>query len=77
MGMVGHPVTFKLRTWRRNHGLSQADAAAKLGVARRTWHLWEHGARIPEPDNLLALVQITGGAIEANDFYRMPEKSAA
>jgi DNA-binding XRE family transcriptional regulator len=77
--MSASNVTFKLRTWRRNNGLSQAGAAARIGVARRTWHLWENASTIPAPEHMARLVDLTEGAIEPNDFYRptLDRKDAA
>lgn len=75
--MTGRTITYKLRSWRRSNQLSQAMAAEKLGVARRTWHQWERGAVVPGPEHMVRLVQVTGGAIEPNDFYPLPQKDAA
>lgn len=78
--MASHPVTYKLRAWRRNAQMSQDAAAAAIGVARRTWHLWENGKTIPGPEHMAALVVLTGGAVEPNDFYRTraaPRQDAA
>lgn len=79
--MTQSPITFKLRNWRRQHELSQAEAAARMGVARRTWHQWERAIVIPGPDHMAALHKLTGGEVEPNDFYDLsepqPEKDAA
>ena len=34
--------------WRKREGLSQSDAAARFGVARKTWGRWETGERMPD-----------------------------
>lgn len=67
-------VTYKLRNWRRLNQLSQADAASKMQVARRTWHQWERGAVVPGPEHMVNLVRLCGGAIEPNDFYDVPQR---
>jgi DNA-binding transcriptional regulator YiaG len=33
--------------WRKRHTLTQAAAAAALGVPHRTWQDWEYGRRKP------------------------------
>lgn len=75
--MTTAPIRYKLRNWRRLQGLSQAEAAEKLGVARRTWHQWEQGAIVPGPANMIELVTLTGGAVQPNDFYELPSLRAA
>lgn len=67
--MSAASVTYKLRNWRRVNQLSQADAAEKMRVARRTWHQWERGTVIPGPEHMVKLVHLCDGAIEPNDFY--------
>lgn len=74
--MAVAPIRYKLRTWRRNQQLSQAAAAEQLGVARRTWHQWEQGAVIPGPNHMIALVDLTNGEIQPNDFYELPRLTA-
>lgn len=75
--MANAPIRYKLRNWRRQQGLSQQQAAELLGVARRTWHQWEQAAIVPGPANMIELVQLTGGAVQPNDFYELPAISAA
>lgn len=71
------PITFKLRNWRRLHDLSQADAAKKMNVARKSWHQWERGAVVPGPEHMVNLVKLTEGAIQPNDFYLISDSEAA
>lgn len=70
-------IRYKLKNWRRQHDLSQAAAAARVGVARRTWHKWEHGAMVPGPARMAALLELTCGALEPNDFYPSAKTEAA
>lgn len=62
---------WKLKTWRRMNNLTQAQAAARMGVARRTWNKWERGSFVPGPLLMAKLVQMTGHAVEPNDFYQL------
>jgi transcriptional regulator with XRE-family HTH domain len=75
--MTSLSITYKLRNWRRQQGLSQAEAAEKMSVARRTWHQWERGTVVPGPEHMVKLVHLTQSAIEPNDFYALPAQSAA
>jgi transcriptional regulator with XRE-family HTH domain len=48
-----------LAAWRSEHGLSQSQAAAALGVSVRTLQGWELGRRMPYPKLLeLACKQV-------------------
>jgi len=65
-----------LRQWRAQHDLSQEDAAVKVGVVRKTWHQWESGDAIPKREAMAALYLLTGGAVQPNDFYALPDLGA-
>ncbi|WP_327195952.1 helix-turn-helix transcriptional regulator [Novosphingobium capsulatum] len=67
--MTSQTITYKLRNWRRQHGLSQAAAAQRMNVARRTWHQWERGTVIPRAEHIRALMNLTAGAVAADDFF--------
>ena len=46
---------------RRFHKLTQREAAAKIGVDRRTWQHWEEGKYAPSYDSCVALTRAFGG----------------
>ena len=48
----------KLRTLRREKGLSQEELAAMVGVSRQALSKWEAGQSRPELDKLLALSDV-------------------
>ena len=52
--------------------MSQASAAARIGVARRTWHQWEQGSVIPGAAHMIELYLLTAGDVVPNDFYPLP-----
>ena len=52
----GGPFAELVLTWRKERGLSQAKAAAALGIHCRTFQDWEYGRRKPSG---LALELIT------------------
>jgi transcriptional regulator with XRE-family HTH domain len=43
------PVAEPMAAYRALHGLTQAQAAARLGVAQERWSRWETGAVWPDP----------------------------
>ena len=45
-----------LRSWRGLTGLSQPQAAARLGVPYKSWEKWEQGTRTPRGRNRRMLV---------------------
>jgi DNA-binding XRE family transcriptional regulator len=45
---AGRPWKVRLREWRERSGLTQADAAAKLGASLRTYVYWEAGKYDPD-----------------------------
>lgn len=75
--MATAPIRYKLRNWRRNEGLTQADAAAQFGVARRTWNQWEQAIAIPGAGHMVELVRFTHGQVQPNDFYALPQGELA
>lgn len=70
------PSKWKMRGWRRDQGLTQGQAGELAGVTRKTWHEWETGKTRPSGDQMERLYQVTGGAIEPNDFYNLPPVAA-
>lgn len=63
--------TMRLKLFRREHGLTEAQAAAKFDTTRMTWRRWEGGKMVPGPAHMIALY--AAGVAEPNDFYDLPE----
>lgn len=61
-----------LRKWREAQGLSVVAAAAMVPVARQTWHSWERFATVPPQRFMLRLAEISGGVLQPNHFYILP-----
>lgn len=65
-----------LDQYRKSNRLSLAALAAQLGASHATvvrrWCLpLEHPqSMIPSPQFMLRIVDLTGGAVQPNDFYR-------
>lgn len=53
--MKPKPITAELRRWRTARHLTQAQAAAKLGVTHRTLENWEQGTSAPRGLALAAI----------------------
>ena len=49
-----------IRRWRRERDYSQENAANMLGVSATTWSHWETGRRLPTPQLLYLLRDLTG-----------------
>lgn len=62
----------KLSEWRRSVGLTQEELAEKLGLITGSVARYESGARMPGPAVLVALYELSGGAVQPNDFYDLP-----
>lgn len=54
-----------LRVWRKAHGLTQAQAALRVGVSMTTLALWERGAMQPGPDRWIDIARVTGQTADA------------
>jgi len=63
----------KLRNWRNREGLSQDQAAKKVGTTQRTWGAWEDGST-PEADFIESIEKLTGGAVAFRDRARSRRK---
>lgn len=67
-----------LVTWRKSRGLSQAQLAKRLGCTQPTVSLAESGRRGPPGnDFILKVHEVTGGAVQPNDFYDLAPTSEA
>lgn len=60
----GEPLADRLCRLRLARGLSQKEAAAALGVPRRTVCRWESGAAVPDEAQRRALAALYGAAPE-------------
>jgi transcriptional regulator with XRE-family HTH domain len=48
----------KLQKWREHEGLTQAQAAERIGITQQSWSRYESG-RVPEPDIIRQIVERT------------------
>ncbi|QQS11049.1 MAG: helix-turn-helix transcriptional regulator [Rhodospirillales bacterium] len=53
----------RVKTLRKQHGLTQQEFATRLGVTQPTVHRWEKGAFEPDPQTLEALSELAGMSV--------------
>ncbi len=53
----------EMRAWRLGAGLSQAEAARRVGVCQVTWSSWERGRIAPRIAHAVAIEAMTAGAV--------------
>lgn len=58
----------KLKAWRQARGLTQKDLADRIEVGAPAVSRYENG-RVPEPDVMSKIWELTGGAVGPADFY--------
>lgn len=54
----------RLYEYRKAHGFSQEELAAKIGVSRQAISKWERSESSPDTDNLIALAQLYGVSLD-------------
>lgn len=59
-----------LAAWRLKQGLSQAQAAARIGVTQGAWGAWETGSKTPDADNRTDIEALTDGVVLASAWPR-------
>ncbi len=58
--------------FRTQNGLTQAIAAAGIGVTDVAVSHYENGRRIPKPTVMARIVAFTDGKVTPNDFHGVP-----
>ncbi len=58
----------KLRSYLEKNGISERAFADRIGCSQASVNRY-CGERIPEPDTMRKIIEITGGEVTANDFY--------
>lgn len=60
----------KLKDWRKRDGITQAQAANRIGVSVTTVSRWEAGEVVPRQQQMAAIRKATKGAVGAVDFVK-------
>lgn len=58
-----------------DHGHSDADFAARIGVTRQAIHRFKTGQRIPNRATMAKIVEATGGAVTPDSFFDIASPS--
>jgi transcriptional regulator with XRE-family HTH domain len=66
----------KLAEWRKAKNLKLSDAADLVGVTAVAFGRYERG-RVPDPGRLQKIIEVTDGAVTANDFFDVPASDGA
>ena len=69
----------KLAEWRRKQAMTQAELATALGCSQSYVSQIERavGAIVPGAAVMLAIFELTQGAVQPNDFYSLPPQQQA
>ena len=65
----------KLREYRELFGLSQKEFAKAANVSGMAISRYESG-RIPSSSAMRRIIEVTDGAVTANDFFDIPQEAA-
>lgn len=67
----------KLAAWRKRAAMTQAALAELLGCSQSYISQIERATdpMVPSKDALARIYEVTGGAVEPNDFYDLPALS--
>jgi len=60
----------QLKEWIKEKEMTQQEVADALGVAQGLVSSWCNGERLPRPENMAKIVELTGGEVQPNDFYK-------
>lgn len=63
----------KLKDWRKRDGITQAQAANRIGVSVTTISRWEAGEVVPRQQQMAAIRKATKGAVGAADFVKQAD----
>lgn len=54
----------RLKTLRKEAGLTQVDVAEKLGISQPAYASWERGVKKPTQDNLVKIAQVLNVSVD-------------
>lgn len=60
----------ELKLWIKDQGLTALTFAEKVNHSEFAVGKWVRGERIPRPDAMRKIAEVTGGGVTAADFYR-------
>lgn len=66
-----------LREFLKARSMSEADLGRALGVGQATVNRYIRGERIPRPEVMRRIVEVTDGQVGPADFYDLPAREPA
>jgi transcriptional regulator with XRE-family HTH domain len=66
----------KLAQYLTDHNISPERFAAEVGVSVSGMRKWMYGERVPRPDQMRKIADLTGALVEPNDFILSSETAA-
>lgn len=60
----------RLKQWLKEHNITGAQFAEMMGVRQSAVSMWLTGERFPSRENIQKIVELTGGKVQPNDFYK-------
>ena len=66
-----------LRRYLNARDMPIAVFAEMLGVSVQTVHRYLNAERLPRPDVMVRIAEVTGGAVKPNDFYPVCRETKA
>ncbi|MCR9256203.1 MAG: helix-turn-helix transcriptional regulator [Alphaproteobacteria bacterium] len=68
----------KLADWIRAQNLTLSEVGRACGVDNHSnFRRYVTGKTIPRPETMARIVEVTGGAVQPNDFYDLPNNVGA
>lgn len=69
-------LTMKLRTYLDVNSIGPADFAGMIKVSTAALHRYMAGDRIPRPEILERISNVTNGAVKPNDFFAFADSES-
>lgn len=66
----------KIRSYITEAKIKICEAADALEVSTQCLHQWISGKRVPQPEKMIAIYRWSGGKVQPNDFYELPDLSS-
>ncbi len=66
----------KLHDYLKDCGISDAEFGSLVEASEDAVRKWKYGQRMPRPQVLARIREVTNGAVTANDFLPAPEPVA-
>lgn len=60
----------QLKEWIEKNGKTIKEVADTLGVSEMNVYRYIAGSNIPRSENMAKIVDLTGGEVQPNDFYK-------